>query len=243
VPSDRATVATLVGAAHRREPWFFDIPVETVPPPPLPEPPPPAERRPWPDDSRRRFPKGFWLALLAGAVGLVLIALVTTDGRILRPSRPSLGEARGPSPPSEWVTYTDGATGFSIRHPREWGVRRSGSVTDFVDPERPGTYLRVDHVRPPASSPVDAWRSQERSISSRYRDYRRLQLEPTTFQDLPAAVWEFTYVDSGVELHVLDLGFVTEDYGFAINFQTRETEWSRLRPVFESFKSGFRPPP
>lgn len=242
-PAPTAPLATLVTAPPRREPWFFDIPVETVPPPPLDEAPAPVERRPWPDDSKRRFPKGFWLALLAAAVGAVLIALVTTEGRILRPSRPSLDEAEGPSAPSEWVTYTDGATGFSIRHPPEWGVRRSGSITDFVDPERPGTYLRVDHVQPPASSPVEAWRAQERSLSSRYANYKRVQLEPTTFQDLPAAVWEFTYTDSGVELHVLDLGFVTDRYSFAINFQTREADWSRLRPVFESFKAGFRPPP
>jgi serine/threonine protein kinase len=240
-PVGTAAVATLVTAPPRREPWFFDIPVEQVPPPPLTE-PPPAQRRPWPHDSKRRFPRGFWIALLAAGVGAVLIALVTTNGGILDSGRESSEEAEGPSDPSEWVTYTDGATGFSIRHPREWGVRRSGSVTDFVDPERPGTYLRVDHVQPPAASPVDAWRAQERSLSTRYENYRRLQLEPTTFQEHPAAVWEFTYSDSGVDLHVLDLGFVTDRYGFAVNFQTREADWSRLAPVFEAFKAGFRAP-
>jgi hypothetical protein len=237
-----AEMGTLDTFPPRREPWFFDIPVETVAPPPLPEPPPPPDRRPWPDESKRRHGKGFWLAVLAAVVGGVLIALVTTNGRILRPERPSLREAKGPSAPSEWVTYTDGATGFSVRHPREWTVRRSGSVTDFVDPERPGTYLRVDHVQPPARSPVEAWRNQERSLSTRYANYNRLRLEPATFQELPAAVWEFTYTDSGVDLHVLDLGFVTERYGFAMNFQTREADWSRLAPVFESFKEGFHPP-
>ena len=223
----------------RREPWFFDIPVETVAPPPVAEALPPP-RRPWPDNSRRRFPRGFWIALLAVAVGGVLVALMTTNGRILRRSSPE--EATGPSPPSEWVTYTDGAIGFSIRHPREWAVRRSGSVTDFVDPERPGTYLRVDHVRPPPRSPVDAWRAQERSLSARYDNYRQRRLEPTTFQDFPAAIWEFTYTDGDVDLHVLDLGFVTEHYGFAVNFQTREADWERLQPVFMAFKAGFRPP-
>jgi hypothetical protein len=240
-PAATSAIATLVTGPPRREPWFFDIPVETVPPPPRSEPAPAVERHPWPDQTRR-LPKGFWIAVLAAGIGAVLIALVTTNGRILSPDRPSQEDAEGPSDPSEWVTYTDGATGFSIRHPREWGVRRSGSVTDFVDPERPGTYLRVDHVQPPAASPVEAWRSQERSISARYANYRRLQLEPTTFQDHPAAVWEFTYTDSGVELHALDLGFVTDRYGFAVNFQTRAADWSRLAPVFEAFKAGFRPP-
>ena len=230
---------TSVLSPPRREPWFFDIPVETIAPPPVTE-APPAERRPWPDDSRRRFPRGFWIALLAVAVGGVLVALVTTNGRILRGS--SSEEATGPSPASEWVTYTDGATGFSIRHPQEWAVRRSGSVTDFVDPERPGTYLRVDHVQTPARSPVDAWHAQERSLSARYDNYERLRIEPTSFQDFPAAVWEFTYTDGDVKLHVLDLGFVTDRYGFAMNFQTREADWARLQPVLEAFKAGFRPP-
>ena len=244
-PGVREQAAVGVDASRSgREPWFFDIPVETVPPPPLPEPPPAPESRPWPYDSSsgRRFPKGLWLALLAVAVGVVLIALVTTNGRPLRPERPSVNEPRGPSPPEQWVTYTDGATGFVIRHPREWGVRRSGSVTDFVDPERPGTYLRVDHIQPPARSPVDAWFSQEQALSSRYPNYKRIEIAPSSFQEFPAAIWEFTYTDGGVELHALDLGFVTDRFGFALNFQTRATDWEALRPVFEAFKAGFRAP-
>ena len=182
------------------------------------------------------------MTLLALTVGVVLVALVVTDGRLGRSSRSSSSTPRGPSAPDQWVTYTDGATGFSIRHPREWAVRRSGSVTDFVDPERPGTYVRVDWVQPPGSSPEDAWRAQEQALSTRYGNYNRIQIAPSTFQGFRAAIWEFTYTDSGVELHAVDLGFVTERYGFAINFQSREMDWTALQPVFAAFKEGFRPP-
>jgi len=55
-------------------------------------------------------------------------------------------------------------------------------------------------------------------------------------------VWEFRYADGGALLHALDLGFITGRYGFALYFQTRDPDWQRLQPVFESFKSSFQAP-
>jgi hypothetical protein len=224
-----------------REPWFFGMPVEAVPPPPLPPrppPPPPLE----PESARRRspFPKGLALALLAFVVLAVMVALVITGGRF-RSSRPTLGAPVSPGPPSSWLTYTDATTGFTIRYPQTWSVRRNGSVTDFRDPSA-GAYLRVDHQQPPGSSPEGAWYDLERSVSDKSPNYNRLQITPTTYQGFRAAVWEFTYSSEGVEVHALDLGLVTSRYGFSLNFQTRAGDWKRLQPVFDAFKDAFRPP-
>jgi hypothetical protein len=120
-------------------------------------------------------------------------------------------------------------------------VVSNGTRTDFRDPAS-GAYLRVEHVEPPGPSPVGAWQDQEKSFSAQYGNYQRLQLAPATYQSFPAAVWEFTYTDGGMTLHALDLGFITGRYGFALYFQTRDPDWQRLQPHFESFKNAFRAP-
>jgi hypothetical protein len=143
--------------------------------------------------------------------------------------------------PADWVPYVDAATGFTISRPPGWTVEADGSITDFRDPST-GAYLRVDHVQPPGPSPEGAWRDFEPRFAAENADYRRVRIEPTTFKGFPAAAWEYTYGDGGARLRAVDLGFVTGDYGFALNFQTREGDWRRMQPIFEAFQAGFRAP-
>jgi hypothetical protein len=147
----------------------------------------------------------------------------------------------GPVTPVGWVNYTDPATGFVIAHPSSWTVVADGTRTDLRDPAS-GTYLRVDHRTPPGPSAVGAWQDQEKSFTAQYPGYRRLQLVPATFDASPGALWEFTYPVGGALLHAADLGFITGRYGFALYFQTKEADWQRLQPVFESFKRSFKAP-
>ena len=51
----------------------------------------------------------------------------------------------------------------------------------------------------------------------------------------------FTY-PAGILLHAADLGFITGRYGFALYFQTTDSNWQRLQPLFESFKQSFKAP-
>ena len=104
-----------------------------------------------------------------------------------------------------------------------------------------GTYLRVDHRQPPGASAIGAWQDQEKSFKAQYAGYRRLQLAATTFDGFPGALWEFTY-PAGSLLHAADLGFITGRYGFALYFQTTDSNWQRLQPLFESFKQSFKAP-
>ena len=94
-------------------------------------------------------------------------------------------------------------------------------------------------MQPPGPSPEGAWLDFEPRFAAENAGYQRVRIEPTTFQGFPAAIWEFTYGDG---LRAVDLGFVTDDYGFALNFQAPEADWERLQPVFEAFQAGFRPP-
>jgi hypothetical protein len=144
--------------------------------------------------------------------------------------------------PSNWKTYTDPATGFTISRPPDWRVRVNGSLTDFVDPDS-GAYLRVDHVQPPGPSPEGAWYDFEPRFAADNPGYRRIRITPTTYAGFRAAVWEFTYGTGGRQRHAVDLGFVTPRYGFALNFDARSADWDRLQPVFEAFKASFKAPP
>jgi len=233
----------VVGDGLTQEPWFFGhLAVEPVPGPPLAPEPPGEPAPPWPPPKPpgRYLPRSIWVTALTLGIGAVMLVLFITNGR-LEPSRPSLSKVDVGSM-ADWVAYTDGTTGFTIRHPPGWAIRRSGSITDFVDPRKPGTYLRIDHAEPPAPSQEAAWLEQEKTFSERARNYSRIQIAPTTFQTFPGAIWEFTYSDRDVALHSLDIGFSTGRYGFALNFQTHAEDWTALQPVFEAFKAEFRAP-
>jgi eukaryotic-like serine/threonine-protein kinase len=173
---------------------------------------------------------------------IVMVGLITTGGRQLNPDRPSVETRRENPPPAEsWTPYTDDAIGFSIRYPPGWTIRRTGNQTYFVHPDNIA-YLEVDHQQPPAADPLKAWEDLERNFAASHPSYAKIQIAPSTFQEFPAAIWEFTYNDNGVDLHTLDLGFVTPKYGFALLFQTRAEDWDQLQDVFDSFKAAFRAP-
>ncbi|MDQ6797547.1 MAG: serine/threonine protein kinase [Actinomycetota bacterium] len=143
--------------------------------------------------------------------------------------------------PTDWVGYQDPATGFAIAHPPSWTVSTDGTLTDFRDPSS-GAYLRVDHREPPGPSPEGAWYEFEPTFSARNAGYKRLQITPTTYEGYRAAVWEYTYTGGGADLRAVDLGFVTANHGFALNFQSTASEWDRLQPVFAAFKASFKAP-
>lgn len=226
-----------------REPWFFGLPVATVPPPPVAEATNPVAVAAPPQRtlSPSRFPRGAWIALLAVVVGAVMVALITTGGRQLRSSGSTPGAPNPIAAPSSWLPYNDPTTGFTFRYPPGWEVRRTGSQTFFVDPAT-NDYFAVDHRQPPPPSPVAAWIDQEKSFSPTHQGYNRLQMLPTIYQGFPAAVWEYTYTQSGTELHAYNLGFIAGRYGFALTFQTGATDWARAQNVLEAFKSVFEPP-
>jgi hypothetical protein len=213
----------------------------------------PARPRPARDDDRARRT---WVviglvAVLALVVGLLVRA--TASDRPPSPAAPdgpaseepdeeADEESAGRVVPADWTPYTDPATGFTISRPPDWRVRINGTLTDFVDPET-GAYLRVDHVEPPGPSPEGAWYSFEPRFAADNPGYRRIRITPTTYAGFPAAIWEFTYGSGSRQRHAVDLGFVTDRYGFALNFDAPSAAWQRLQPVFEAFKASFKAPP
>lgn len=149
------------------------------------------------------------------------------------------GSQRSGSVPDGWKTFTDPDSGYRVAYPGDWSIQDRGDTrTDFTDPSA-GTYLRVDWTDKPGDSPEQAWRSQSKSFGARKSNYREIRIEPTTYQGRRAALWEYTYEEGGATLHAYNLGFVTDDHGFALNFQTTEAQWDASQPLWEQLKAGF----
>lgn len=144
---------------------------------------------------------------------------------------------------SEWTTYEDPTTGYTLQYPATWEIRDAGGTAiDFADPET-GTYLRVAYRSPPGPSLIGAWEDLSATLAAQKADYQELALYETTYQGMDAAVLEFTYTE-GTALHAIDLAFITPDgeYGMALNFQTHAEDWESSQELFEQLKAGFRPP-
>lgn len=159
------------------------------------------------------------------------------------------GEDQSPSDgstvvvPSDWVSYTDDATGYQISYPPTWVPTPTDSPqqTDFRDPDS-GSYLRVEWQQPPGESPEGAWEVASDNFGASHENYDELRITPTTFEGFDAAEWEFTYSDGGADLHALDLGFIAGDYGFALYFQTHAEDWDAAQPAFEALKASYQAP-
>ncbi len=138
--------------------------------------------------------------------------------------------------PDDWVSFRNDRVGYTIWHPSSWEPQPGpGGSTDFRDPTT-GDYLRVDSVNKPGDDPVEAWEAASASFADRYDDYDELNIAATEYQGFDAAIWEYTYQG----LHATNLGFVTPDRGYALNFQTIEGRWDDRQDIRDAFKSGFR---
>lgn len=202
-----------------------------------------------------------WLAVLAAAGVLLVVAVLLfasmgdDEGGTRERNRnrnavnaPADAEAEPPAddaPPDTsvggLVPYEDPDAGYQVSYPEGWDVQPVDDTrTDFRDPET-GAYLRMDWTPTPGDDPLAPWQAQSDSFAARYDDYEVVRLEETTFQGHPAAVWEFTYVDGGAQLHAIDIGIVTDTYGYALNFQTPAEDWEESQALFEAIKESFVP--
>jgi hypothetical protein len=196
------------------------------------QPPPP-----WPVAHKR----GIWTTVLCGAVMAVLVAIMITNGKDIFNARTHAARTIASV---KWAKYTDPATGFTMDYPADWIVTRDGNYTDFRHPQSVAA-LRVvaqDLTATSATSALAGWVDLEKRFTTEQPSYRRVRLEPKDLKNLDAAEWEFTYDKGSVPLHNIDLGVVTGSKSFALNFETRTTNWDAVRPLFQRFESSFRPP-
>ncbi len=178
--------------------------------------------------------------ILTGIGAIMVIAVL--GALLAQGGRHAIVRKRAATQATQWATYTDAATGFKINHPGGWTSATEGRHTDFRDPTT-GAALRVGYTKPAQSSPEQVWLDLEKSFQAEHPSYKRVRLNQSVHAGLPAAIWEFTWTDNGIDLHNYDVGFTSGEYSLALNYQTREADWERLRGLFDQFAATFQPPP
>jgi serine/threonine protein kinase len=145
----------------------------------------------------------------------------------------------------EWTEYEHDGTGFKIDYPEGWDVfpdrGGAGVSVDFQDPAS-STYMRVAWTDEPGPDVVARLEDIAATFASDRAGYEELRIEAATFQDFDdAGIWEYLYTD-GAELHATNLQFTNEEYGFALNFQSRAEDWDDVQTIREAFETSFEAP-
>ncbi|MFF5242905.1 protein kinase [Streptosporangium sp. NPDC000095] len=145
--------------------------------------------------------------------------------------------------PSGWRLHRD-PMGFSIAVPGSWQVKRF-SGRDRVEFRAPGasdSFLWIESTEDPEKDPERHWEKVERAgvAENVWPGYRRVSITALTYQGVPAADWEFTYLKNGVRTRVLDRGFRTRDgKPYAIYWESPDAR--RSGSLFAAFTNTFRP--
>ena len=203
-----------------------------------PVPPVPLPGEPVLGGGRRRRVR---LPMLFAAVAVVLVGTIIWQG-VSRDDdqRTPSATTRRPGVPAGWRSFQDPDGTYRLSFPPTWTPTDRGPFIDFTEPggER---FFRVQPTTD-VMAPLTAQQSLERSFMARHPgdDYRRLRLGATTFRGVPAAEWEFTFLNEGRPTRGYDITFTAGGRRHAILFQSPASRWAASRDELQSFLTGFR---
>ncbi|HEX7146097.1 MAG TPA: serine/threonine-protein kinase [Actinomycetota bacterium] len=203
-----------------------------------PVPPVPLPGEPVFGGGRRRRVR---LPMMFAAVAVVLVGTIVWQGVSRDDDRqtPS-ATTRRPGVPAGWRSFQDPDGTYRLSFPPTWTPTDRGPFIDFTEPggER---FFRVQPTTD-GMAPLTAQRSLERSFMARHPgdDYRRLRLGATTFRGVPAAEWEFTFLNEGRPTRGYDITFTAGGRRHAILFQSPASRWAASRDELQSFLTSFR---
>jgi hypothetical protein len=184
---------------------------------------------------RLRLPVVF-AAVAVVLAGSIIWQGVTRDDDQRTPS----ATTRRPGVPAGWRSFQDPDGTYRLSFPPTWTPTDRGPFIDFTEPggER---FFRVQPTTD-GMAPLTAQRSLERSFMARHPgdDYQRLRLGTTTFRSVPAAEWEFTFLNEGRLTRGYDITFTAGGRRHAILFQSPASRWAASRDELQSFLAGFR---
>jgi eukaryotic-like serine/threonine-protein kinase len=185
---------------------------------------------------RARLPVVF-AAVAVVLAGTFVWQSLTRDDQERRPT----AETRRPAVPASWRSFQDPDGTYRLSFPPTWTPTDRGPFIDFTEPggER---FFRVQPTTD-GLAPLVAQQNLERAFMARHPGdgYRRLRLGSTTFRSVPAAEWEFTFLDEGRPTRGYDITFVAAGRRHAILFQAPANRWAGSRDELQSFLAGFRP--
>jgi hypothetical protein len=135
------------------------------------------------------------------------------------------------------------STGFSIGVPSGWQISHVGHYVYITDPSNAGIFLLIDQSDTPNPNPLADWEQQAANRASTYPDYHLIRLESVYYpQAEKAADWEFTYVRSGVLVHILNRNVLANaQHAYALYWSTPESDWNADYHYFQAFAGTFRP--
>ena len=243
-PDERPTAAQTERALQTA--WWGDSTAE-LPPPAAelavarPEPKPAGDTGRGRRRSRRRLVLGGIAVAVAAAVAATAFVLhatsKSTPGHAT--SRPMTTASASPLPEG-YHLVRDPQLGVSFPVPDGWkaGKRTAEGVTYTDETGLAG--LTIGIVDPAGPNPSTHFADIEANTKVNYPTYRRLRMQQTTFQQQPAAIWEFTFQGRARVFRAIDLGFGREgDREYDIYLSAPDAKWDTYRPVFDTARDGF----
>ena len=196
---------------------------------------------------RRRSRKG----LVIGAIFIAVAAAVAATAFVLHTtskstpghatSRPTTAASASASPvPEGYHLVRDRQLGVSFPVPDGWkaGKRTAEGVTYTDETGLAGITIGI--VDPAGPDPSTHFADIEANTKVNYPSYRRLRMQQTTFQQQPAAIWEFTFQGRARVFRAIDLGFGREGgREYDIYLSAPDAKWDTYRPVFDTARDGF----
>ncbi|MFI6463209.1 protein kinase [Streptomyces sp. NPDC050538] len=196
---------------------------------------------------RRRSRKGLVIGAIsiavAGAVAATAFVLHTTSKSVPghATSQPTTTASASASPvPEGYHLVRDRQLGVSFPVPDGWkaGKRTAEGVTYTDETGLAG--LTIGVVDPAGPNPSTHFADIEANTKVNYPSYRRLRMQQTTFQQQPAAIWEFTFQGRVRVFRAIDLGFGREGgREYDIYLSAPDAKWDTYRPVFDTVRDGF----
>ncbi|MGQ4384010.1 protein kinase domain-containing protein [Streptomyces sp. SAS_270] len=145
-----------------------------------------------------------------------------------------------PPVPQGYHLVSDKGLGVSFPVPDGWKARtKTSEQVKYTDPSGLAE-LTIGMVDPAGPNPVTHFESIEANTKVNYSTYRKLRLEKTSYRELPAAVWEFTFQGRARLFRAIDFGFGREGgREYDLYLSAPDARWDTYRPVFDKAKDGF----
>jgi hypothetical protein len=126
--------------------------------------------------------------------------------------------------------------------PAGWQQVHDSPRVDFRDPQT-GRFLRIDQSDSPRGDPVADWQRQSAVVSARLSGYRLVRpIVAVDYRGWPAADWEFTWVNAGTTVHVVNRNLVPRpNKAYALYWSVPESRWASSKRIFDIAAQSFQP--
>ncbi|GAA1938860.1 hypothetical protein GCM10009738_09940 [Kitasatospora viridis] len=187
------------------------------------------------------------LVLLPGATHRVSGAGPTTAASSAQVSPLAPSVLSGPSPVAKgYHLQAEPDLGLSVPVPDGWTRRSLTEVGEtagwaYVDPGKQIS-LRVGMVNRPATVPLQFLQEDEALSVTKgnFPGYQRLAIQDTSYREMAAATWDFTFQGHTGEYSAAAMAFGRSGTRYIVYLSAPSADWARNRSVFDNALAGLR---